>query len=94
MVWLAKDKSLACSSLQLGQKNRQEVMIITFNVAKCDKKFDELLNSGNIRMTHTIPPAEELKEKHIVNGIIHFLMLQMTAMCFVDKCNQPLTRVG
>jgi hypothetical protein len=28
-----------------------------FNIAKCDKIFDEL----NINITHTIPPLDELK---------------------------------
>jgi hypothetical protein len=27
------------------------------------KIFDELVKSGNIKMTHTIPPANELKKK-------------------------------
>jgi hypothetical protein len=38
-------------------------MKFTFNVAKYDKIFDELLKSGNIKTTHTIPPPEELKRK-------------------------------
>ena len=32
-----------------------------FNVAKCDKIFNELLKSGNIKLAHTIPPTNELK---------------------------------
>jgi hypothetical protein len=35
----------------------------TFNVTKCDKIFDELVKSGNIKMTHTIPPVDEVKRK-------------------------------
>jgi hypothetical protein len=42
-VWPTKAKSSACSSLQPVQKNRQEEVKFTFNVAKCDKIFDELL---------------------------------------------------
>jgi hypothetical protein len=30
----------------------------TFNVAKFDKIFDELLKNGNIKLTHTIPPPD------------------------------------
>jgi hypothetical protein len=60
-VWPTKDKSSACSSLQPVQKNRQEEIKFTFNVAKCDRIFDELLKNGNIKLTHTIPPMEELK---------------------------------
>jgi hypothetical protein len=60
-VWPTKDKSSACSSLQPVQKNRQEEIKFTFNVAKCDRIFDELLKNGNIKLTHTIPHMEELK---------------------------------
>jgi hypothetical protein len=60
-IWPTKAKSLACSSLQSVQKNRQEEIKFTSNVAKCDKIFDELLKNGNIKLTHTIPPIDELK---------------------------------
>jgi hypothetical protein len=36
-------------------------MKFTFNVTKCDKLFDGLLKSGNIKMTDTILPTDELK---------------------------------
>jgi hypothetical protein len=58
----ATAKPSSCSSLHPVQKNRQE-MKFTFNVAKYDKIFGELLKSGNIKTTHTIPHAEELKRK-------------------------------
>jgi hypothetical protein len=54
-------KHSVCSSSQPIQKNRQEEVKFTFDVAKCDKIFDELLKSGNIKVTHTIPPLDELK---------------------------------
>jgi hypothetical protein len=38
-------------------------MEFTFNVVKCDKIFDELVKSDNIKMTHTISPTDELKRK-------------------------------
>jgi hypothetical protein len=60
-IWPTKAKSSACSSLQPVQKNRQEEIKFTFNVAKCDKIFDELLKNGNIKLTHTIPAPDELK---------------------------------
>jgi hypothetical protein len=60
-IWPTKAKSLACSSLQPVQKNRQEEIKFSFNVAKCDKIFDELHKNGNIKLTHTIPPIDELK---------------------------------
>jgi hypothetical protein len=44
------------------QKNKQEVKFI-FNVAKCDKIFDELVKSRNIKLTHIIPPRDELKRR-------------------------------
>jgi hypothetical protein len=52
LVWLAKTKLLNCSSLPSVQKNRQGD-VNTFNVAKCDKIFDELLERGNIKLSHT-----------------------------------------
>ena len=36
-------------------------MKFTFNVSKCDRIFYELFNYGNIRLSHVIPSAEELK---------------------------------
>jgi hypothetical protein len=62
-IWPTKVKSSACSSLQPVQKNQQEEIKFTFNVAKCDKIFDELLKNGNIKLTHTIPPIDELKRR-------------------------------
>jgi hypothetical protein len=47
--------------LQPVQKNRQEEVKFTFNVAKCDKIFDELVKSCNIKVTRTIPPLNEIK---------------------------------
>ena len=63
LVWPTKAKSSACSSLQPVQKNRQEEVKFTFNVAKCDKIFDELVKSSNIKLIHIIPPIDELKRR-------------------------------
>jgi hypothetical protein len=61
LVWPTKVKPSPCSSLQPVQKNQQEEVTFTFNVTKCDKVFDELVKSGNIKVTHKLPPLDELK---------------------------------
>jgi hypothetical protein len=60
-VWPTNAKSSACSSLQPVQKNWQEEIKFNFNVAKYDRIFDELLKSGNIKLTHNITHMDELK---------------------------------
>jgi hypothetical protein len=62
-VWPSKEKSYSCSSLKPASKGRQEEIKFTFDVSKCDQIFDEMLKSGNIKLTHTIPPLEELKRR-------------------------------
>jgi hypothetical protein len=57
-VWPSKEKSYSCSSLKPASKGRQEEIKYTFVVSKCDRIFDELLISGNNKLTHTIPPLE------------------------------------
>jgi hypothetical protein len=61
MVWPKQAKSAVCSSLQPVQKKQQEEVKFTFNVGKCDKIFDELLKSDNIKISHTIMYVDELK---------------------------------
>jgi hypothetical protein len=56
-------KAYSCSSLKSASKDRQEEIKFTFDVSKCDRIFDELLKSGNIKLTHTIPPLDELKRR-------------------------------
>jgi hypothetical protein len=58
LVWPAKAKSSVCPHPHSTQKEKVE---FTFNIAKCDKIFDELLKHGNIKLSHIIPPVEELK---------------------------------
>jgi hypothetical protein len=60
LVWSTKPKPSPCSSLQLFQKNQQQVKF-TFNITKCDKIFDELIKNDNIKVTDTLPPLDELK---------------------------------
>ena len=61
-VWPTLAKSYACSALKPIHKNRQEEKF-TFDVSKCDRIFDELYKNGYIKMSHTIPPFEELKRR-------------------------------
>ena len=56
--------TLGCSAsndLKLIHKNRDEEMKFTFNIAKCDRIFDSLLQANIIRISHSLPPFEELK---------------------------------
>jgi hypothetical protein len=57
IVWHEQAKSLACFSLHLVQKKRQEEIKFTFNVGKCDKIFDELLKNGNIKIDYIHLPT-------------------------------------
>jgi hypothetical protein len=77
-IWPTKAKSSACPSLHSVQKNRQEEIKFTFNVAKYDKIFDKLLKNDNIKLTHTIPPIDELKRHAYCKWHIFFLMPPMT----------------
>jgi hypothetical protein len=61
LIWPSKEKSYSCSSLKPASKGRQEEIKFTFDVSKCDHIFDELLESRNIKLTHTLPPLNELK---------------------------------
>jgi hypothetical protein len=77
-------KSISRSPLHLAQKGKVK---FTFNVAKCDKIFDGLLKNGNIKLSHIIPPIEELKCVYIVNGMTPFFIIPMIVMSFVDNYN-------
>jgi hypothetical protein len=62
-VWSCKTKSLTCDALKPIHKNRQDNIKYTFDVAKCDKIFDELYKGGYIKLSHTLPPLEELNRQ-------------------------------
>ena len=62
-IWHSNDKSCSCASLKPVSKGRQEELKFTFDVSKCDRIFDELHKSGNIKLTHTLPPLDELKRR-------------------------------
>ena len=60
-VWLSNDKPYVCGSLKPIHKDRQEKF--TFDVSlknKCERIFDELYKNVYIKMSHTMPPPEEL----------------------------------
>ena len=61
-AWFFNDKFCTCGSLKPIQKNRQDNIII-FDVSKCDRIFDELNKLGHIKLSHVIPPLEELKRR-------------------------------
>jgi len=62
-AWPSNNKSCTCGSLKLIQKNRQDNIKFTFDVSKCDRIFDELNKLGYIKLSHAIPPLEELKRR-------------------------------
>jgi len=63
LVWSSADKPTTCESLKPISKNRQEERKLSFDLAKCDKIFDELLKAGKIRLPHAMPPLDELKRR-------------------------------
>jgi hypothetical protein len=60
-VWPSKYKASSCASLKPATKGRQEELKFTFDVYKYDCIFDELLKLGNIKISHTMPPLDEIK---------------------------------
>jgi hypothetical protein len=59
-TWLPNDKANTCASLKSAHKSRDE-MKFTFDVVKYDKILDELFKLGKIKMSHSIPPLDQLK---------------------------------
>jgi hypothetical protein len=62
-TWLSKDTPHTCASLKLVHINRQDEMKFTYDVGKCYKIFDELLRIGKIKLSHAIPPIDDLKKR-------------------------------
>jgi hypothetical protein len=65
-TWKSKSKPFVCSALKpTPQKNRQEEMKFTFDVTKCDRIFDLLLQEKQISLSpnHVIPSLEEIKKR-------------------------------
>jgi hypothetical protein len=59
----SEDKSFSCASLKPASKGRQEELKFTFDISKCDPICDELLKLGNIKISHTMPPLDEIKQR-------------------------------
>jgi hypothetical protein len=58
--WGSKSKPFVCSRFKLASKRWQDEMCYTFDVAKCDKIFDYLLQEKQIKLpsNHVIPSPE------------------------------------
>jgi hypothetical protein len=61
---LSKSKPFVCSSLKPASKSQQDKIPHTFNVAKCDRIFDYMLQDKQIKLPsgHIIPSPEQLKK--------------------------------
>jgi hypothetical protein len=59
-----KSNPFVCSSLKSSSKSQQDEMLYTFNIAKCDRIFDYLLQEKQIKLLsgHVIPSPEQLKK--------------------------------
>jgi hypothetical protein len=79
-VWPAKAKFYTRSHPHSAQKMKVK---FTFNVAKCDKIFDELFKHDNINLSHIIPLVEELKGR--VYCKMHGSFLHNTNNCVVFR---------
>ena len=62
-VWPSKAKPYTCDALKPIRKNREDEMTFSFYVAKCDRIFDAMLKDKYIKISHTIPPFEEIKRR-------------------------------
>jgi hypothetical protein len=62
--WGSKSKLFVCSSLKPASKSRHDEICYTFDVAKCDRIFDYLLQEKQIKLSsgHIIPSSEQLKK--------------------------------
>jgi hypothetical protein len=63
--WGSKSKPFVCSTLKPASKSRQDEICYAFDVAKCDRIFDYLLQEKQIKLPsgHVIPSPEQLKEQ-------------------------------
>ena len=57
----SNDKPCICGSLKPIHKDRQKRF--TFDGSKYERIFDELYKNGYVKMSHVIPPLEELKRR-------------------------------
>jgi hypothetical protein len=84
-VWPSEDKSFSYTSLKPASKGRQKELIFTFDVSKCDRIFDELLKLENIKISHTMPPLDEIKR--CASCKYHHSYSHATNDCNVFRCN-------
>ena len=61
-VWPSQANPFTSSALKPIHKNRQDEKF-TFDVSKCERIFDDLYTIGCIKMSHIVPPLEELKRR-------------------------------
>jgi hypothetical protein len=91
-TWSSDDKANTCASLKPAHKSRQEEVKFTFDVAKCDMIFDELLKPGKIKISHTLPPPDEIKKRAYCKFHLLIPMLLMNVIVFIGKYNRPLMK--
>jgi hypothetical protein len=62
--WDSKSKPFVCSILKPASKSWQDEIHFTFDVAKCDRIFDYLLQEKQIKLpsNQVIPSPEQLKK--------------------------------
>jgi hypothetical protein len=89
--WVLKSKPFICSSVKPATKIHHDEMRYTFDVAKCYRIFDYLLQEKQIKLpsNHVVPSPKHPKNMHIVNGIIPILMILMIAMFSIIRLNRP-----
>jgi hypothetical protein len=87
----SKSKPYVRSSLKPASKSRQDKMRYMFDVAKCDRIFDNLLQEKQIKcqVVMSYHHRNSSRSMHIVNGIILIPMLLMIAMFSIDRFNRP-----
>jgi hypothetical protein len=63
-TWASKSKLFVCSSLKLTSKSRQDEIRFTFDVTKCDRIFDDLVQEKQIKLpnNHVIPSPKQPKK--------------------------------
>jgi hypothetical protein len=62
--WASKSKPFVCSSWKPASKNWQDEFHFTFNITKCVRIFNYLLQEKQIKLpsNHIIPSSEQLKK--------------------------------
>jgi hypothetical protein len=63
-----------------------------FDVAKCDKIFDELHKGAYIKISHTLPPLEELKRRAYCKWHNSYSHATKDCNVFTDRYNRPLMK--